>query len=73
VKILGKVENLVCRILRSFSTGDENGFDVHNEPGKFWRHNRNPVNSANIYISSGKFALNRSTSMELQFNTFPIL
>jgi hypothetical protein len=34
VKILGKVENLVCRILRSFSTGDENGFDVHDEQGK---------------------------------------
>jgi hypothetical protein len=35
VKILGKVENLVCRILRSFSTGDENGFDVHDEQGKW--------------------------------------
>jgi hypothetical protein len=35
VKILGKVENLVCRILRSFNTGDENGFDVHDEQGKY--------------------------------------
>jgi hypothetical protein len=34
VKILGKVENLVFRILRSFSTGDENRFDVHDERGK---------------------------------------
>jgi hypothetical protein len=34
VKILGKVENLVCRILCSFSTGNENGFDVHDEQGK---------------------------------------
>jgi hypothetical protein len=34
VKILGKVENLVCRILRSFSTENENGFDVHDERGK---------------------------------------
>jgi hypothetical protein len=37
VEILGKVENLVCRILRSFSTGNENGFDVHVEQGK-WLH-----------------------------------
>jgi hypothetical protein len=34
VEILGKVENVVCRILRSFSTGNENGFDVHDEQGK---------------------------------------
>jgi hypothetical protein len=36
VKILGKVENLVCRILRSFSTGDKNGFDVHDKRGKYF-------------------------------------
>jgi hypothetical protein len=35
VKILGKVENLVCRILPSFSTGNENAFDVHDERGKY--------------------------------------
>jgi hypothetical protein len=35
VKKLGKVENLACRILRSFSTGGENGFDVHDERGKY--------------------------------------
>jgi hypothetical protein len=35
VEMLGKVENLVCRILRSFSTGNENGFDVHDERGKY--------------------------------------
>jgi hypothetical protein len=36
VEILGnKVENLMCRILRSFiSSGKENGFDVHVEQGK---------------------------------------
>jgi hypothetical protein len=28
VEILGKVENLVCRILPSFSTGNENGFGL---------------------------------------------
>jgi hypothetical protein len=34
VKLLGKVENLVCRILRVFSTGVKIGFDVHDERGK---------------------------------------
>jgi hypothetical protein len=35
VKILGKVENLVCRILRVLSTVIKIGFDVHDERGKW--------------------------------------
>jgi hypothetical protein len=34
VKILGKVENLVCRILRVLSTVIKSGFDVHDERRK---------------------------------------
>jgi PAB1-binding protein PBP1 len=30
------------------------------------------MNSTYIYISSGKFVLNKSISMELRFNTFPV-
>ena len=35
VKILGKVENLVCRILRVLSTESLNGVDVHQKGGKY--------------------------------------
>jgi hypothetical protein len=38
VKILGKVENMVCRILGVLSTVIKIGFDVHDERGKYiWR------------------------------------
>jgi hypothetical protein len=49
VKRLGKVENLVCRILRSFSTGDKNGFDVHDERGKY--DNGNVLNRISMDIA----------------------
>jgi hypothetical protein len=31
-----------------------------------------PINSTDIYISSHKFVLNRSISMEVRFDTFPL-
>ena len=34
MKILGKVENLVCRILRVLSTENLNWIDVHEKRGK---------------------------------------
>ena len=37
VKILGKVENLVCRILRVLSTENLNWIDVHDKRGKCLR------------------------------------
>jgi hypothetical protein len=36
-------------------------------------YNWNPVNSIDIYISSNMFVLNGPISMEVRFNTFPIL
>jgi hypothetical protein len=43
VKILGKVENLVCRILRVFSTVNKIGFDVHVKRGKLFAVGRKYV------------------------------
>jgi hypothetical protein len=39
---------------------------------QYWRHNRNPVKRTNIYISSDKYVLNRSISMEVRLNGFPL-
>jgi hypothetical protein len=39
---------------------------------QYWRHNRNPVNSTDIYILFNKFVMNGPISMEVRFNTFPL-